>query len=145
MEGEIAASSTALIQALVRGDAAAAAALYADNARLLAAAPDLIQGRVGIEAYWQTGIALGLSTLALERQTLGTLGGQILDAGRYTLGFGRDSAAATVEHGTYLTLHRRHSGGSWCRWLEVFDPDEVGAGMQPDLADTGERRGGIQR
>jgi ketosteroid isomerase-like protein len=145
MEGEINANSTALLQALVRGDATAAAALYADDARLLAAAPDLIQGRAGIEAYWQTGLALGLSTLALERRALETIGGRILDAGRYTVEFGRVSPVATVEHGIYLTLHRRLGGGSWRRWLEVFDPDEVCAAVHRDLADTTQRRGGIQR
>jgi ketosteroid isomerase-like protein len=146
MEDEIAASSVALTQAIVRGDVAAAATLYADDARLLAAAPDLIQGLAGIEAYWQTGIALGLSTLTLERQALDTLGGRILDAGRYALGFGCDAAGVTVEHGTYLTLHRRLGDSSWRRWLDVFDPDEeAGTGAHPDLAHTTQRSGGIQR
>jgi ketosteroid isomerase-like protein len=145
VEGEIAASSAALVQAIVRGDAAAAAALYADDARLLAAAPDLIQGRAGIEAYWQTGIALGLSTLALERQELDTLAGRILDAGRYALGFGCDADGATVEHGTYLTLHRRRGRTSWCRWLDVFDPDEAGAGTPSDLVHTTQGKEGIQQ
>jgi ketosteroid isomerase-like protein len=145
MEGEIAANSAALMQAIVRGDAVAAAALYADDARLLAAAPDVIQGRADIEAYWQTGIALGLSTLALEPQALDTLDGRILDAGRYALGFGCDTDGATVEHGTYLTLHRRLGGSSWRRWLDVFDPDEAGAGAHPDLAHTTQRAGGTHR
>jgi ketosteroid isomerase-like protein len=144
MEDEIEASSATLMQALVHGDAAAAATLYADDARLLAGAPALIQGQAAVEAYWQTGIALGLSTLALERQMLETIGRQILDAGQYTF-FGRDPGEATVEHGTYVTLHRRLRGGGWRRWLEVFDPDEAGAAVLFDLAHTAQRGGGIQR
>jgi ketosteroid isomerase-like protein len=145
MEGEIAASSASLMQALVHGDAAAAAALYADDARLIASAPELIQGRTGIEAYWQTGIALGLSALTLERETLQTLGGGILDAGRYTVELGCVAPVATVEHGTYLTLHRRDADGSWQRCLDIFDPDEADAATLPDLADATQRRRGIQR
>lgn len=144
MEGEIANCSASLMQALVHGDVVAAAALYTDDARLIASAPDLIQGRTGIEAYWQTGIALGLSTLVLEGAAQETLGGRILDAGRYTVEFGCGASAATVEHGTYITLHRRDGDGSWRRCLDVFDADEAGAGTLLDLADATRRRGGIQ-
>jgi ketosteroid isomerase-like protein len=145
MEGEIAHRSAALMEALVRGDAAAAAALYTDDARLIASAPDLIQGRTGIEAYWQTGIALGLSTLALKREALETLGGRILDAGRYAVELSCEAPASIVERGTYLTLHRPDADGSWRRCLDVFDPDEADAGLLPDLADTTQRRRGIER
>ncbi len=145
MECEIAGSSAALVRALAQGEAGAAAALYGDDARLLASAPDLIQGRAGIEAYWQTGIALGLSRLVLECHALDRLGGRILDVGRYACRFGHEPRTSVVEHGTYLALHRRVDDGSWRRWLDVFDPDDQGAGALPDLAHTTQPRRGIER
>jgi len=145
MEGEIATCSASLMRALARGDAPAASALYADDARLLTSAPDLIQGRAGIEAYWRTGIALGLSTLALERHALDTLADRVLDVGRYTFRFGHEVRASVVEQGTYVALHRRIEDGSWRRWLDVFDPGEADAGALSDLAGRTQRRGGIER
>src|SRR5215470_12510805 len=102
MEGEIAKATAALVTALEHGSAHSAGELYADDATLLAPGCEPIRGRTSIEAYWATGIRLELSALAFERHVLKALGGQAVDAGRYTISIVSDAAGPVAEHGTYL-------------------------------------------
>ncbi len=110
--------STELATAIASGDAAGAAALYMADARLLAPAAELIAGRGEIEAYWRTGISLGLSSLQLEPLEIEVLGAAAVEIGRYTV-----SLEWRIERGMYLVLHRQQSDGSWRRAVDVFNPD----------------------
>lgn len=124
MEREIREATATLVTALERGDVAAAVAVYADDAKLLAPAPELIHGRAAIEAYWKAGITLGLSTVKFESRLLEVMGGDIVEVGRYGVSLDVDHAHSVVERGTYLVLHRQVADGPWQRALDVFDPDE---------------------
>jgi ketosteroid isomerase-like protein len=121
-------TTTALADAICRGDAAAAATLYTDDAKLLVAAADFLAGRVAIEAYWQAGINLGLSRLELKAVDLETVELEVssaiaIEIGRYTLALELRGAASAFDRGKYLVLHRRLSDGSWRRAVDVFNPD----------------------
>jgi ketosteroid isomerase-like protein len=124
MEDEIHAATAALAAALGRADVAAAAAAYADDARLLAPSADLIAGRAEIEEYWRAGIDLGLSGVTFEGRLLEEIDDGVLELGRYAVSLRGDPPTTTVEHGSYLALHTRTADGSWRRAVEVFTPDE---------------------
>jgi ketosteroid isomerase-like protein len=118
MDHDVREATAQLASALARGDAAAAAALYADGGRLLAPTAELIEGRAEIEAYWRAGIAVGLSRLVLAADEIELDGSEALEIGRYELVVG-DGA----DTGKYLALHRRQRDGTWRRAVEVFNPD----------------------
>lgn len=118
MEDQVRAATARLVAALARGDAPAAGALYVDRGRLLAPTAELIEGRAAIEAYWRTGIAVGLSRLVLAAETIELDRSEAIEIGRYELVVG-DGA----ETGKYLALHRRQRDGTWRRAVEVFNPD----------------------
>jgi uncharacterized protein (TIGR02246 family) len=118
MEHAIRQAADALADALRSGDPAAAAALYAADGKLLTAAAELISGRREIEAYWEAGIRVGLSGIALESRDVQVVGGLAIEVGRYTLELGR-----VTDCGKYVVLHRRQPDGSWRRAIEVFNPD----------------------
>jgi uncharacterized protein (TIGR02246 family) len=120
-DGVLHATST-LAEALARGDATAAASLYADDGRLLTPAAELLTGRSEIEAYWQAGIALGLSGLELQTIELRVSGLVAVEIGRYALALGGDGGATVAERGTYVVLHRRQGDGTWRRAVDVFNP-----------------------
>lgn len=124
MENEILEATAALVAALERGDAATAGEAYADGARLIAASGALLHGRAEIEAYWRTGIDLGLSGLAFESSALDAVEGGALELGRYAISVAGPLSPALVEHGSYLVLHARSRERSWQRAVEVFNPDE---------------------
>jgi len=123
MEDGIGRAASALAEALARGDAAAAAALYADDGTLLTSAAELIRGRGQIEAYWREGIAFGLRSVELQAIELQVVGGVAIEIGRYTLGLDVDGGTPVADAGKYLVLHRRQPDGSWQRTVDVFNPD----------------------
>jgi ketosteroid isomerase-like protein len=116
-------ATTALVDALGRGDAAAAAALYAADGKLLTPAAELIAGRRQIEAYWRAGIAFGLSRLEFHAAELEVVDGIAIELGRYVLALTGDGAGTVCDRGKYLVLHRRETDGSWRRAVDVFNPD----------------------
>lgn len=127
MEDGIRKASSELVDALARGDAAAAAALYADDGKLLTPAAELIAGRREIEAYWRAGIAVGLTQVELTAAELQLGSGIAIEIGRYVLGLHRDGDAA-ADRGKYLVLHRRQADGAWRRAVDVFNPDAPSGG-----------------
>ena len=124
MEGEIQQATSALVHWLERGDASRAARVYTDDARVLAPAGELIRGRADIEAYWRAGIALGLSTVAFERQLMAAVAGKFIEIGRYAVAAKVARNGRIVDRGTYLALHAQVADGSWRRAVDVFDADE---------------------
>ena len=124
MESEIVAETAALVTALERGDAVAAADVYSNGATVVAPAAGVIEGRDEIEAYWQAGIDLGLSAVTFDRHLLEDVAGGVIEAGRYAISGRREVARPRVDRGTYLVLHTLGPGGSWCRAVEVFISDE---------------------
>jgi uncharacterized protein (TIGR02246 family) len=120
VEHELEQAAGALADAVARGDAAAAAALYADDGRLLTATARLISGRAAIESYWRAGIALGLTGVALSPTEVQILDGVAIEVGGYVV-TARDGGR---DEGKYLALHRRQPDGSWRRAVDVFNPTE---------------------
>lgn len=111
-------ASSALTEALDRRDAAAAAALYADDAMLLAPSAELIAGRGQIEAYWGAGFVVGLVGIELTPLDVHVVGGVAVEVGRYAL-----TLEGSGETGKYCVLHRRTADGAWRRVVDVFNPD----------------------
>jgi ketosteroid isomerase-like protein len=119
MENRLEGGTRALGEALARGDARAAAALYADDGKLLSPAAELFAGRRDIERYWRAGLALGLSRLEVAGVEVEASDGLAVETGRYVfLGGG-----LVLDRGKYLVLHRRQADGGWRRAVDVFNPD----------------------
>ena len=121
-----------LVSALTRGDATAAGALYAIDAKLLAPGAPVLAGRSQIEAYWQTGIALGISRIELEVLDLEIARAEAVafEVGRYALGVEAGDRGHMVYRGKYVGVHRQQPDGAWRRAVDVFNPDQP-AGDQP--------------
>jgi uncharacterized protein (TIGR02246 family) len=116
-------AAVAFADALGRGSAAEAAALYAEDGKLLTPAARLIEGRHQIEAFWRAGLAVGLSSIELEAVEFETGPGFAVEIGRYTFTLAVDGGGPTVDCGKYVVLHRRQTDGSWRRAVDVFNPD----------------------
>lgn len=121
MGEEVLNATAVLADALARGDAAAAASLYADDSRLLTSAAELLNGRSEIQEYWQAGIAFGLSSLELQTIELSVGDKVAIEIGRYALAVDGDGSATVAEHGKYVAFHRRQPDGSWRRAVDVFN------------------------
>jgi len=123
MEHAIRETGAALATAISTGDAAGAAALYAADAMLLAPTAELVAGRSQIEAYWRTGIALGVSRMELDARELRFASTVAFEIGRYALSLATDCREPVVDLGKYFVLHIQSADGSWRRAVDVFNPD----------------------
>jgi uncharacterized protein (TIGR02246 family) len=132
--GDIDRSRLAFLSALSSGDAEAAAAIYADDATLLAPAADVLQGRPAIERFWRTGVETGIEQVELAVIDLQQRGDIAFEVGRYALHVVPESGARVVDRGRYLVVHRVEADGRWRRAAEMFSPDTA-----PGL-DTEDRR-----
>jgi uncharacterized protein (TIGR02246 family) len=123
METTIAETSAAFVAALNEGDAKAACAVYADDARLLAPSAELMHGREAIEAFWRAGLEAGVAEVELETLELERHDGMAYEIGRYALWLRPLNDAAVVDRGRYVLVHERQQDGSWRRAVEMFNPD----------------------
>lgn len=121
--GAIADTRTAFVAALERGDATAAACVYADDATLLPPSAELLEGRDAIEAFWSAGVAAGISGVELDSLRLRREGGLAYEIGRYELRLRPPDGDTVVDRGKYVLVHARQADGSWLRVVEMFNPD----------------------
>jgi len=123
-DGAIARTRADFVAALQGGNAAAASAVYADDAQLLAPSAELFAGREAIAAFWQAGVEAGIAGIELEELTLG--GSEIVawEIGRYALRLEPVEGDPLVDCGKYLLVHERQDDGAWLRAVEMFNPDD---------------------
>jgi len=111
------------VAALRNGDAAAASAIYADDAQLLAPSAELFAGRDAITAFWRAGLEAGVSEVEFEALQLDREGGFAFEIGRYAFRLEAVDGGTVVDRGKYVLVHRRQEDGSWRRVVEMFNPD----------------------
>ncbi len=109
--------------ALSSGDAVAAAAVYTDDATLVAPAADVMRGRPAIERFWRTGVETGIEQVELAMLELQLRGDVAFEVGRYALHVAPESGGSIVDRGRYLVVHRIEADGCWRRAAEMFSPD----------------------
>ena len=117
--------------ALASGDAAAAAALYADDATLVAPASAVLHGRRAIEAFWRTGVQTGIVDVRLDVHQLDRRGDVAFEVGAYALHLTPEDGSPVVDRGRYLIVHHVERDGQWRRVAEMFSPASQGGTAVP--------------
>ena len=108
---EIAEAHRRLEQAFNRGDAAAVAALYTEDATLLPPGADILGGRRAAQARWQAAYDTGARNLSLGPVSVETWGDAAREIGRFTLEApGQGGETARVE-GKYVVVWKRTAEG----------------------------------
>ena len=118
---EIDAGNERFLQELARGDAAAVASAYNEDAILLPPAGEAVRGRKAIESFWQSGIEIGVRALELEPLERGDAGQLVYEVGRYRMVLQPAEDQPTLERGAYVVLHRQDPDGSWRRAVDTFN------------------------
>jgi ketosteroid isomerase-like protein len=123
--GQIATARAAFVEAIRSRDAGAIAELYGDDARLVAPDLDPLRGRDDVAAFWQAGVASGITDVELEPEDVEVTATLAWEVGRYALWLARESGDPAVERGRYLLIYAPDAGGAtgWHRAAEMFRPD----------------------
>ena len=106
-------------EAVTRGDAAAVAALYTDDAWLLPPGAPMIRGKAGIEVFWKTQFeqVAAIDLTAVDVAPLGENSAR--EVGRFGL---RRKGHPDVTAGKYLVVWRR-LGDAWYLEVDTFNLD----------------------
>lgn len=119
----VAETRASFVGAVRDGDAAAAAAVYAEYATLLAPSAEPLKGREAIAAFWTAGVEAGLWDVELEAFELERDTDLAYEIGRYALRLKPPDGQVVVDRGSYVLVHARQADGCW-RWVvEMFNPD----------------------
>jgi uncharacterized protein (TIGR02246 family) len=103
------------VDASNRGDAAALASLYAEDAMLLPPDHEPIRGREAIGAFWRQGTDTGLEVTNLAVEVDGNLGYLV---GRYHLPATDEEPA---DSGKYVMCLKRQRDGSWKLTADIWN------------------------
>ena len=104
------------------GDAAAMAAFYTQDARLLAENTELIQGRAAIEQFWRQAIGRAQAAGAVRTISLD----EVTSSG--SLGYALGTVTVSIPHGPHLvtkyaTIWQRDADGRWRLAVDSSSPN----------------------
>lgn len=117
---DIDALNAAFVKGMEKGDAAALAAVYAPDARVLPPGSPAITGGA-IEQFWQGVLDMGITGGALKTGSLEEREDVAIEEGQYELRAGAD----VIDAGKYVVVHRKQPDGGW-RWgLDIWNSDSA--------------------
>ena len=103
-----------------KGDAAAVAAMYTSNARLLPPNSPMIGGRQGIQEFWQSLITAGVKAVRLETDQVEACGNTAYEVGKYTLTIPSLRGGTLTDEGKYVVIWKRQ-GKQWKLAADTFN------------------------
>jgi uncharacterized protein (TIGR02246 family) len=94
------------VTALKKGDAAAVAALYSADAKVLPPESEIIEGRQAIQKFWQGLIDAGVTEMTLQTQEVQAHGDTAYEVGKYTLTLKGEKP----DSGKFVVVWKRENG-----------------------------------
>jgi uncharacterized protein (TIGR02246 family) len=104
-----------------RGDAAAVAALYAEDAVLLPPNSEMIRGRQKIEEYWNTEIQMGVKDVVLTTVELSKVyDDTVHEMGDYTIIIHQNGKKPIEDIGKYIVIWK-HTADGWKLYRDIWN------------------------
>lgn len=116
----ISANNRKFSDAFLRGDAAAIAALYTDDARLLPPAAPPMRGKEAIENFWRGAMGMGIKEAWLETVDVETGGELACETGQFTLVMETDAGERAEQTGKYVVVWKR-AGAEWKLHVDIWN------------------------
>jgi len=101
------ATNAAFAAAAAKGDAAAVAALYTEDAMLMPAAESNISGKAAILKYWQGALSHGVGGVKFNTLEVYGRGATATEVGEYLIS---DKNGKQLDRGKYIVIWRRTEG-----------------------------------
>jgi len=111
------------MEAFHRGDAAAAADFYTEDAKILPPNMEMVSGKQAIQAFWKMGMDMGVRKINLETVEAGYDGDIAYERGVSTVTIQPEGGQERTERGKYLVVLKRQADGSWKVAVDIWNSD----------------------
>jgi uncharacterized protein (TIGR02246 family) len=108
-------------KAVRKGDGAAIAALYAEDATLLPPDSNMIKGRGGIEAFWKGGLQMGIKEAVLTTVDVSAAGELAYEIGTFALKVQPEGKEPIGQKGKYVVVWKKAPDGSWKLHVDIWN------------------------
>lgn len=108
-----------------RGDAAAVAGFYTEDAVLLPPDAERVEGRQAVAAYWREGIDGGLTDLDLKAFEVMEAGALAYEIGAFSLNSPGEGEQPVSLTGKYIVIWQRGADGEWRLHRDIWNFDPV--------------------
>ena len=115
----IEAANSRVAAAALKGDAAALAALYAQDGEVMPAGSEPIRSVEAIRKFWQGAFDSGVAAIGLKTLEIFGHGATATEVGAYEL---RDKAGKLLDHGKYIVVWQ-HANNQWKLLRDMFSTD----------------------
>ena len=110
-------------EAIARGDAAACAAVYTEDAKILPPESPAMTGKQAAQGLWQGFIDMGVKGISLQTLELEEMGDRAVERGAATVDIQGEGGQTIQASGKYIVLWRRQADGAWKWHWDCFNFD----------------------
>jgi uncharacterized protein (TIGR02246 family) len=104
-----------------RGDAAAIAALYTEDAIVFPPGSDMVKGRQAITEFWGATKESGVTSVTLSTVDVGESGDLAYEVGTAVLTIEQDGQGPVEAAAKYVVVWKRQSDGSWQLHRDIWN------------------------
>jgi uncharacterized protein (TIGR02246 family) len=115
----------AFAEAFNRGDAAAVASHYAEDAAVFPPGAPRIDGRANIQIFWQGGLDAGLKNLTLKAIEITEQGDWAYEVGELTVSVPGSGGASQMQNGKYVVIWKKDSEGKWRLYRDIWNSNQA--------------------
>jgi len=119
----IAQTNEQFVEAYNRGDIAAVAALYTDDAVLMPPNSPMMRGRQAIQQFWEEARQMGLRDPTLRTIQLEERGDTAYEVGEYTLQIEMPGGELENDKGKYVVVWKQTADGSRKLAVDIWNTD----------------------
>jgi len=110
-------------EAIARGDAAACAAVYTDDAKILPPDSPALTGKQAAQGLWQSIIDMGVKGISLQTLELEEMGDGAVERGAATIDIQGEGGQTIQASAKFIVLWRRQADGAWKWHWDCFNFD----------------------
>ena len=118
---EIEAALVTFVQACNRGDGAAVATHYAEDAAVFPPDAPRVDGRANIQGFWQGAIKAGLRDLTLKAVEVHGTGDMAYEVGEVSYSAPDSSGQRKTATGKYIVVWKKQQDGTWRLYRDIWN------------------------
>ena len=118
---DIETAGTKFTEAYNSGNAAALAQMYTEDAAVLPPDGKRVDGRKGVEEFWQGAIDAGMKNLTLKALEVEERADLAYEVGAFTLDVPSEGGALSTVAGKYIVVWKKGDDGTWRLHRDIWN------------------------